>query len=196
MVRCAVPRVDLEHLWRWPDCWDSGVPAWRWLSNNLRPKVREPHAGFYLHHVASNMPDALVCILNSVSHNNTVCTCWVNWVYLTWATAPRCDFSQVSLPTCATCSRTDGWKGDSWRDWSCNIDSGCWGHLGQFISAKQIIRLPRGKPKTQRWEGMDQIYTPVEAPPLKCWARRRLWRWNILQLENGNQWSCILKILS
>lgn len=99
-----------------------------------------------------------IFILNSVSLNHTIWACWVNSVYLTWVTAPRCNFRQVSLPTCATCSPTGGWKWDSRRDWSCNIDSGCWGHLGQFISAKQIIRLPRGKPKTQHWEGMDQIY--------------------------------------
>lgn len=109
-------------------------------------------------HFQTTFDPKFICILNSMSLNNTVCACWVNWGYLTWVTAPRCTLSQVSLPTCATCSLTGGWKWDSWRDRSCNIDSGCWGHLGQFISAKQIIRLPRGKPKTPGWEGMDQIY--------------------------------------
>lgn len=115
-----------------------------------------------------------MCILNSVSLNNTVCARWVNQGYLTWVTAQRCALSQVSLPTCATCSLTGGWKWDSWRDWSCNIDSGCWGHLGQFISAKQIIRLPRGKPKTRAERGWTRFIPASWNSPIKMLSQKTI----------------------
>lgn len=162
MVRCAVPRMDLEHL-RVTPTWLLGLRHPSLTLTFKQPSTQKFRNHTQVFNSIMWLQTCLtcywdICILNSVSHNITVWACWVNWVYLMWVTAPRCTFSQVSLPTCATCSLTGGWKWDSWRDWSWNIDSGCWGHLGQFISAKQIIRLPRGKPKTQRWEGMDQIY--------------------------------------
>lgn len=155
--------MDLKHL-SVMLAWLLGLRRPSFDFQTFDPKFRNHTHRFSSHDVALqhawHLSDVLrgICILNSVSHGNTVCAFWVNWVYLTRVTAPRCHFSQVSLPTCATCSLMGGWKWDRRRDWGCNIDSGRWGHLGQFISAKQIISLPRGKPKTQRWEGMDQIY--------------------------------------
>lgn len=98
-----------------------------------------------------------------VSHDKTV---WASW----WGKlkTPRCHFMcKMWLKELVKVRR------ETWRDWSCNIDSGRWRHLGQFISAKQIISPPRGKPKTQNYEDGDQIYPGQLKHPIK-WCSQEI----------------------